>query len=48
VNRTIATVYRGADLAEDVPLSVDMFEDRIEAMPAPDVPWDPAGERMRG
>jgi len=48
VNRTIATVYRGADLAEDVPLSVDMFEDRIEATPAPDVPWDPAGERMRG
>ena len=48
LNRTIATVYRGADLAEDAALTVDVFEDRIEAMPAPDVPWDPAGERMRG
>jgi len=48
VNRTIATVYRGADLAEDAALTVDVFEDRIEAKPAPDVPWDPAGERMRG
>jgi hypothetical protein len=48
VNRTIATVYRGADLAEDAALTVDVFEDRIEAIPAPDVPWDPAGERIRG
>jgi glycine cleavage system aminomethyltransferase T len=50
VNRTIATVYRPADAdAGDGPaLTVDVFDERVAATIAPDVPWDPTGERMRG
>jgi glycine cleavage system aminomethyltransferase T len=48
VNRMIATVYRGPDAAEGEGLTVDVFDERVEAIAAPDVPWDPTGERMRG
>ena len=48
VNRTIATVYRDADAAAEAALTVDVFDDRVPAVVAPDVPWDPKGERMRG
>ncbi|HET8785058.1 MAG TPA: aminomethyltransferase family protein, partial [Candidatus Limnocylindrales bacterium] len=48
VNRTIATVYLDADDRVDADLTVDVFDDRVPAVVAPDVPWDPKGERMRG
>jgi glycine cleavage system aminomethyltransferase T len=48
VARTIATFYRGPDVEEGAGLTVDVFDERVPADPAPDVPWDPAGERMRG
>ena len=48
VERTIATFYRGADVAEDAALTVDVFEERVPAIVAPDVPWDPTGARMKG
>jgi 4-methylaminobutanoate oxidase (formaldehyde-forming) len=48
VERTIATFYRGAEVAEDAALTVDVFEERVPAIAAPDVPWDPTGARMKG
>ena len=48
VERTIATFYRGADVAEAAALTVDVFEGRVPAIVAPDVPWDPTGARMKG
>jgi 4-methylaminobutanoate oxidase (formaldehyde-forming) len=48
VERTIATVYLGADDPAAGTLTVDVFDDRVPAVVAPDVPWDPTGERMRG
>ncbi|HXI79821.1 MAG TPA: aminomethyltransferase family protein, partial [Verrucomicrobiae bacterium] len=48
VGRTIGYVYRPADLAEDAPVTVDAFDQRVPASWAPDVLVDPAGERMRG
>ena len=47
VSRTIGYVYRGANLSEGARLTVDVFDDRIPATLAPDVLWDPAGDRMR-
>lgn len=48
VARTIATVYRGPDVVEGATLTVDVFDERVQANAAPDVPWDAAGDRMRG
>jgi glycine cleavage system aminomethyltransferase T len=48
VSRTIGYVYRSATLAEGARITVDVFDERIEAVLAPDVLVDPAGERMRG
>lgn len=48
VSRTIATVYRSADLDEGARLTVDVFDERITATLAPDVLVDPAGDRLRG
>jgi 4-methylaminobutanoate oxidase (formaldehyde-forming) len=47
VSRTIGYVYRAATLEEAAHITVDVFEERIEASLAPDVLVDPAGERMR-
>ena len=48
VGRMIATVYLGPDVAEGAALTVDVFDEHVPAIAAPDVPWDPSGERMRG
>jgi 4-methylaminobutanoate oxidase (formaldehyde-forming) len=48
VARTIGYVYRSATLEKGAPLTVDMFDERIEAVIAPDVLVDPDGGRMRG
>jgi len=48
VARTIGYVYRSATLEEGAPLTVDVFDERIEAVIAPDVLVDPGGGRMRG
>lgn len=48
VGRTIGYVYLDRSLGDGVPLSVDMFDDRVSATTAADVLWDPAGDRMRG
>lgn len=47
VARTIGYVYRAATLREAAHITVDVFDERIEASLAPDVLVDPAGERMR-
>jgi 4-methylaminobutanoate oxidase (formaldehyde-forming) len=46
--RTIGYVYRGRDLSEGARLTVDVFDERVTATLAPDVLWDPNGDRMRG
>jgi 4-methylaminobutanoate oxidase (formaldehyde-forming) len=48
VARTIGYVYRGRDLSEGARLTVDVFDERVTATFAPNVPWDPSGDRMRG
>jgi len=48
VGRTIGYVYVRSDVPEGARLTVDMFDDQIPATVAPDVLWDPTGERMRG
>ena len=48
VGRTIGYVYVDGELAADPGLTVDVFDERVSATLAPDVSWDPAGERMRG
>jgi 4-methylaminobutanoate oxidase (formaldehyde-forming) len=48
VSRTVGYVYRDPSLAEGSILTVDVFDDRVPAMFAPDVLWDPTGDRMRG
>jgi glycine cleavage system aminomethyltransferase T len=48
VSRTIGYVYRSPDLEEGARLTVDVFDEHIPAILAPDVLVDPAGERMRG
>jgi len=48
VSRTIAAVYRSADLEEGARLTVDVFDEHIAATLAPDVLVDPAGDRLRG
>ena len=47
VARTIGTVYGGADLGEGAHITVDVFDEHVPATIAPDVLWDPSGERMR-
>jgi 4-methylaminobutanoate oxidase (formaldehyde-forming) len=48
ISRTIGYVYRPATFEEGAHLTVDVFDQRIDAVIAPDVLVDPAGERMRG
>ena len=48
LRRMIATVYRATDVGEGAALTVDVFDERVAATAAPDVPWDPTGARMRG
>ena len=48
VSRTVGYVYCSADLEEGARLTVDVFDDHIPAILAPDVLVDPGGERMRG
>ena len=48
VSRTIGYVYRSADLEEGARLTVDVFDEHIPAILAPDVLVDPTGARMRG
>ncbi len=48
VARTIGYVYRAPDFVEGVRLTVDVFDRRVPASLAPDVLWDPAGDRLRG
>jgi glycine cleavage system aminomethyltransferase T/glycine/D-amino acid oxidase-like deaminating enzyme len=48
VSRTIAYVYRSAELQEGTALTVDVFDEHIPAVLAPDVLVDPGGDRMRG
>ena len=47
VARTIGTVYGRADLGEGAHITVDVFDEHVPATIAPDVLWDPSGERMR-
>jgi len=46
--RTIAYAYLPAATVEDAVLEIDVFDERVAAVVAPDVLVDPAGERMRG
>ena len=48
VSRTIGTLYCSASLSEGTELQVDVFDERIPAVIAPEVLVDPRGERMRG
>jgi 4-methylaminobutanoate oxidase (formaldehyde-forming) len=48
VARTIGYVYLPTTLRADASLEVDVFDERAGAVIAPDVPVDPAGDRMRG
>jgi dimethylglycine dehydrogenase len=48
IGRTIGYVYRSQDLPGDTRLTVDVFDERLPATLAPDVSWDPTGERMLG
>jgi 4-methylaminobutanoate oxidase (formaldehyde-forming) len=48
VSRSIGYVYRGAYPSEGARLTVDVFDEQVPATIAPDVLWDPDGERMRG
>jgi 4-methylaminobutanoate oxidase (formaldehyde-forming) len=48
VARTVGYAYRPVALEEGMTLTVDVFDQRIEAAVAPDVLVDPRGERMRG
>jgi glycine cleavage system aminomethyltransferase T/glycine/D-amino acid oxidase-like deaminating enzyme len=51
LSQTIGYVYRGPDLAslaEGARLTVDVFDEQVPAFLAPDVLWDPGGERLRG
>jgi glycine cleavage system aminomethyltransferase T/glycine/D-amino acid oxidase-like deaminating enzyme len=48
VSRTIGYVYLPTALREDAELEVDVFDERVHAVIAPDVLVDAAGDRMRG
>jgi len=48
LSRTIGYVYLGRNLSEGARLTVDVFDEQVAATIAPDVLWDPDGERMRG
>jgi 4-methylaminobutanoate oxidase (formaldehyde-forming) len=48
VGRTIGTVYLPSDTQEGAELEVDVFDERMPAVVAPDVLVDPAGDRLRG
>jgi hypothetical protein len=41
-------VYLASDTEEGAPLVVDVFDQRVPAVVAADVVFDPRGERMRG
>jgi glycine cleavage system aminomethyltransferase T len=47
VGRTIGYVYLPADFVQGEPLEIDIFEERVSAVVAPDVLVDPLGERLR-
>jgi len=48
IGRTLATAYLPRDVAEGAPIEVDVFDARLAGEVGPDVPYDPAGERMQG
>ena len=48
VERTIGLVYLPATAREGDDLEIDVFDERVAAIVAPDVLVDPAGARMRG
>jgi 4-methylaminobutanoate oxidase (formaldehyde-forming) len=48
VSRTVGYAYLPARLGDDASLEVDVFDDRVPAVIAPDVLVDAAGDRMRG
>jgi len=48
IGRTLGTAYLPRDVAEGVSVEVDVFDGRLAGEVAPDVPYDPAGERMQG
>ena len=48
LSRTIGYVYLPADTEEGAPLVVDVFDQRVPAVVAADVVFDPRGDRMRG
>jgi 4-methylaminobutanoate oxidase (formaldehyde-forming) len=48
VSRTVGYAYLPARPGDDASLEVDVFDDRVPAVIAPDVLVDAAGDRMRG
>jgi glycine cleavage system aminomethyltransferase T len=48
VGRTIGTVYLDSTVAEGTPITVDVFDERVDGEVAADVLYDPTGARMRG
>jgi 4-methylaminobutanoate oxidase (formaldehyde-forming) len=48
IERTIGYAYLAAAMPEGAGLEVDVFDRRVAAVIAPDVVFDPAGDRMRG
>jgi glycine cleavage system aminomethyltransferase T len=48
LSRSIGYVYLPSDTEEGTPLMVDVFDQRVPAVVAADVVFDPRGERMRG
>ncbi len=48
LERTVGTVLLPAGVAEGAALEVDVFAERVAAVVAADVPFDPNGARMRG
>ncbi len=48
IERTIGYAYLTAAMPEGADLEVDVFDRRVAAVIAPDVVFDPLGDRMRG
>lgn len=48
LSRTLGTVYLPSTVAVGTDLEVDVFDGRVRALVAADVPYDPTGARLRG
>ena len=48
IERTIGYAYLTAAMPDGAALEVDVFDRRVSSVIAPDVVFDPSGDRMRG